>query len=132
MIGSSTSSVSGETHPFRAVLVSRRSSSTLPSLWRLLGAGVVRPILKIQIGQISRPAFYTVKVLETRDQNSMQRCNVLASTSPPRQSTVLPIPVRTTEQYCSLLQTTCSSRLSINSREVLPKISGMVERVSNL
>lgn len=31
--------------------------------------------------------------------------NMLASTSPPRQRTVFPMPVRTTEQYCSLLLT---------------------------
>jgi hypothetical protein len=38
---------------------------------------------------------------------------LLASTSPPRQTMVLPKPVRTTEQYCSLLLTISSPRFSM-------------------
>lgn len=42
----------------------------------------------------------------------------LASTSPPMQMTVSPMPVRTTEQYCALLLTTSFTRFSMSSREV--------------
>lgn len=41
------------------------------------------------------------------------RKDILASTSPPRQRTVLPMPVRTTEQYCAVLLTIWSSRPSM-------------------
>jgi hypothetical protein len=55
-----------------------------------------------------------------------------ASTSPPRMRVELPMPVCTTEQYCSMLSTTCWSRLSINSRETASHSSGISARVSNL
>lgn len=58
--------------------------------------------------------------------------DLLASTSPPRQSVVLPTPVRTTEQYCSLLLTTSFSRFSMKSREVSAQGFGSVDKVSNL
>lgn len=57
---------------------------------------------------------------------------LLASTSPPRQTTELPKPVRTTEQYCSLLLTTSLSLFSMYSRDVSPHGRGIVLRVSNL
>jgi hypothetical protein len=57
---------------------------------------------------------------------------VLASTSPPRQTTELPKPVRTTEQYCSLLLTNSLSRFSMYSRDVSAHGCGIVLRVSNL
>lgn len=56
----------------------------------------------------------------------------LASTSPPRQTVVLPNPVRTTEQYCSLLLTISSFRFSMYSLGVSPHGRGSVLRVSNL
>lgn len=58
--------------------------------------------------------------------------DVLASTSPPRHMVDLPIPVRTTEQYCALLLTTWFSRFSMYSRDVSGHVLGRVESVSNL
>lgn len=45
---------------------------------------------------------------------------------------VLPNPVRTTEQYCSLLLTISSSRFSMYSLDTSPQGRGIVLRVSNL
>jgi hypothetical protein len=42
------------------------------------------------------------------------------------------MPVCTTEQYCSMLSTTCWSRLSMNSRDTASHSSGISARVSNL
>ena len=55
-----------------------------------------------------------------------------ASTSPPIISLILLKPVRTTEQYCAWLSTTCSSRDSMYSRKVGSQVLGITERVSNL
>lgn len=55
-----------------------------------------------------------------------------ASTSPPRITEVLPMPVWTTEQYCAMLSTIWVSRLSIWSLEVSSQIEGMSARDSNL
>lgn len=58
--------------------------------------------------------------------------DLLASTSPPKQRIVLPMPVRTMEQYCSLLLTTWLSRLSMKSLDVSAQGDGSVDSVSNL
>lgn len=42
------------------------------------------------------------------------------------------MPVRTTEQYCSLLLTTCLSLFSIKSLDVSAHGAGSVDKVSNL
>lgn len=76
--------------------------------------------------------FFIGKEQETGHGRKGAGINVLASTSPPRQRTVLPMPVRTTEQYCSLLLTTWFSRSSMYSLDVSCHVLGRVERVSNL
>lgn len=58
--------------------------------------------------------------------------DILASTSPPRHSVVLPMPVRTTEQYWALLLTTSFSRFSMKSLDVSAQVFGNVDKVSNL
>lgn len=100
---------------FRSYLVTSRSfliSAAVFSSTQLMGSSFLSGLQSQTVdhqGQ-SVASVYHVKV--------PNHDNIPASTSPPMTIRTLPIPVRTTEQYCALLFTTSSSRRSISAREV--------------
>lgn len=109
-----------------------RISTDVLSSTQLIGAPFSTGF-ESQTGGVSRAQSATHGDCKTRvDRRRERRMDVLASTSPPRHRVALPIPVRTTEQYCSLLLTMWFSRSSMYSRDVSAQGVGRVARASNL